>query len=106
MCRLESHALQSHHVKIRFVNSFHTFFTEHAGEIVLTAFFGIRLIFSRKKLAFRFSIFAIFFFLLYVLHWMEVQDDNPLGSLNISTNVITIGFLLIYTLYVLFFDHD
>jgi hypothetical protein len=96
----------SWHAKIRSVNGLHAFFTEHAGEIILTVFFGIRLIFSRKKLAFRFSIFAVFFFLLYVLHRVDTQDIDPFGNLNVSTNVVTLAFLLIYALYVMFFDHD
>jgi hypothetical protein len=99
-------APQSSYVKIHGVNGLHAFFTTYAGEIVLVVLFGLRLIFSRKKLGFRLFIFGILFVLLYFLNRVDVQDINPFGGLDISTNMITGFFLLAYALYILFFDHD
>ena len=88
------------------MNGTRAFFTNYAAEIVLVVLFGIRLIFSRKKLAFRLFIFGILFVLLYFLNRVDVQDINPFSGLDISNNVVTGFFLLAYALYILFFDHD
>lgn len=88
------------------MKAFQAFFTAHAGEIVLTVIFGIRLIFSKKNVAYRFFIFGILFILLFILDHMDVQEFNPFSNLTVSNNVVTAIFLGFYALYVLFFDHD
>ena len=97
---------QSPHVKILVVNGVRSFFTNNAGEILLAVVFGIRLIFSRKKIAFRLFIFAIFFVLLFILNHMNVQGINPFEDVNVSNNALTIIFVSCYAVYVLFFEHD
>ena len=93
-------------VRIVFVDSVHAFFANNAGEILLAVVFGIRLIFSRKKIAFRLFIFAVFFVLLYLLNHSDMQGINPFENFNVSNNVLTIVFVLSYASYVLFFEHD
>ena len=76
------------------------------GEILLAVVLGVRLIFSRKKVAFRLFIFAIFFVLLYLLNHVNVNGINPFEDFNISNNFVTIVFVTCYALYVVFFEHD
>jgi len=84
-------------------SDFRAFGTDHAGEILLTVIFVIRLIFSRSRLVYK---FATFFILLGAMYVADREHVNPVGPEFFHSNILPGVLLLMYLVYAVAFDHD
>jgi hypothetical protein len=80
-----------------------TFGIDHAGEIVLSVIFGIRIIVSRSRLIYKCVTFLI---LLVAMYEIDMERISPFGPAYFHDNLLPAAFLLVYVVYAFVFDHD
>jgi hypothetical protein len=84
-------------------SDFRAFGIDHAGEIVLSVIFVIRLIFSRSRLVYK---FATFFVLLGAMYVADREHVNPFGPDYFHSNILPGALLLVYVVYTFALDRD
>jgi hypothetical protein len=84
-------------------SDFRAFGIEHAGEIVLSVIFVIRLIFSRSRLVYKFATFLVLLGAMYVA---DREHVNPFGQDYFHGNILPAALLLVYVVYAFAVDRD